>query len=484
MKHPEPAAEPGKTPIQNPNRPLLWLVLAATVLVCAALFRSTERTGRPAAGSAEDLSAKRPVFGNDGWELSQVIPREVLEAVREPGAALRNAAVRLVLEKTVDLEFDDKPMDEVVAEIGRQLGVRIWLDTVTLADEGVVIDQPVTIHLRGISGRSALALILEQAQLIWVIEDEVVKVTTSAKAGEILETRVYDMTDLVDPEDATRPGTNRGISLLNVIMTCVFPDSWDSLSGPGSAMVVPLMDATALSVRQTAACHEQITRLLADLRKCRHTPGEAGNRPILVSADESPAALREAAIRRALETNVSLTVEQQPLNEVVADVARQIDVPLFFDRATLADERVAIDSPVTFSVQGISACAALKLILDPLQLTWLIRHEVLFVTTLARAGEFSDTHVYDIADIVPTYPTKTGSVLYDTISLSNAIATTIQPDSDWGNGPGVIIPFRRGGILALVIPQTPDVHEDVAEFLEALRSVQRRHEGSGRVESR
>jgi hypothetical protein len=355
------------------------------------------------------------------------------------------------------------------------LGIRIWLDRATLTDEGIAIDQPVTIHVRGISGRSALALIIEQAQLIWVIEDEVVKVTTSAKAGEILETRVYDMTDLVDPDDATRPGTSRGISLLNVIMTCVLPHSWDSLSGPGSAIVVPLMDATALSVRQTAACHEQITRLLADLRKCRHMPREAGNRPILVSADESAAALREGAIHRALETNVSLTVEQQPLNEVVADVARQIDVPLFFDRTTLLDEGVRFNNPVTLSVSDVSARAALKLILDPFQLTWLIRHEVLIVTTGAKAGEFDEARVYDVAEIAPKVRTKTGTILHDLISIPNAIATTIQPDSDWGNGPGVIMPFRWGGILALVIPQTPHAHEEVAEFLEALRDVQRKH---------
>ena len=84
-------------------------------------------------------------------------------------------------------------------------------------------------------------------------------------------------------------------SLMNLISTTVQPDSWEDLSGPGSIMPVTLPDQSrTLAIRQTQAVHDEVSRLLADLRKARRTEGDEGVRPIVVSDDESSAARREA----------------------------------------------------------------------------------------------------------------------------------------------------------------------------------------------
>src|SRR4029077_12606015 len=108
---------------------------------------------------------------------SQGKTRPILMTADESPAARRNAAIRRALEKTVNLDYEDKPLEDVIADVGRHLDIPIWFDRMAFTDAGVAMDQPVTVHLRGISGHSALALILEPARLDWVIEEELLKVT-------------------------------------------------------------------------------------------------------------------------------------------------------------------------------------------------------------------------------------------------------------------------------------------------------------------
>lgn len=455
-------------------RLLAWLVLAVLVLVCAALFRGTARVARRGVGSDQGSVAKQSGFEDASSAPSESLPCELLSAVKDPRVAAQNAAIYLALEKMVRPDYETWSLEESINDVGRQLDVPVWFDRQTLADEGVAMDQPVTIHLRGISGRSALALIMEPVQLNWVIGDEVLKITTSVKAGEKLEVRVYDVTDLVVDRDAMVPGRFEYNSLMNVIQTCVHPDSWYHLAGPGSTMPVTLPDgARTLAIRQTQAGHDKVQKLLANLRKARRTKGDDGVRPIVVSADESPAARREVEIRQALNKPVKMRVRDRPLEEVVHDIARQADIPFVLDRATLTDEGVPIDAPVSVPSSENTARSALNLVLNPLQLTWVIRNEVLFITTSAKAGELMEARVYDMTDIAPKFRSDSGSVISDLNSISRAIRSTIQPDSDWGNGPGIIVPYRSAGIFALVFPQTRAVHEEVADFLEQLRDLQR-----------
>jgi hypothetical protein len=107
--------------------------------------------------------------------------------------------IRRSLSKPTTVEFLDLPLEDCITFLKEYHNINIWLDKATLADEGVALDQPVTLNLAGVTLRSVLKLLLEPMQLTYVIEDEVMKITTSAKAGEKLTTRVYPVGDLVIP---------------------------------------------------------------------------------------------------------------------------------------------------------------------------------------------------------------------------------------------------------------------------------------------
>ncbi|MFM2095158.1 MAG: hypothetical protein RIS70_2282, partial [Planctomycetota bacterium] len=116
------------------------------------------------------------------------------------------------LSQMVDVQFDNMPLKEVVSALEKQSGINIFLDPSGMAIEGVTSDTPVSLTLaRPISLRSALNLILEPKRLGYVIQNEVLKITSSQTKDSDVYTQVYDVADLVIPIPNFVPGYNTGL---------------------------------------------------------------------------------------------------------------------------------------------------------------------------------------------------------------------------------------------------------------------------------
>lgn len=103
------------------------------------------------------------------------------------------------LDDITDVEFQDSPLTEVVDFLKDLHNIQIVIDEAALTDEGISTDSQVNLTLSGISLRSALKLMLEPHLLTYIVEDEVMKITTQIKAEELLQIRVYPVGDLVIP---------------------------------------------------------------------------------------------------------------------------------------------------------------------------------------------------------------------------------------------------------------------------------------------
>ena len=269
---------------------------------------------------------------------------------------------------------------------------------------------------------------------------------------------------------------------------------------------------------------------------------------------EGRTALSEAEkiIEKKLSMPIKASFQEQPLTAVLYDLTKQADVPLHIDNLGLDGESVRSDTPVTINLdQEISLKSALKLILEPLNLDYTIRDEVLKVTSprIARGKVFSVT--YQVADLVVPIPNFSGEGFgisgaldegYSRISRAQAglsvqtgpvpagvnavrntsyqsvdpnalaqfqgelpgagpstgsgnalgmpfgagaagggqadfgqlmqlIQDTIEPTT-WSavGGPGTMSPFTTN--LSLVVSQTQDVHDQIAELLDQLRRLQ------------
>jgi len=199
------------------------------------------------------------------------------------------AKIIAALEKPTSLEFVDLSLEKCIEFLKEYHKINIWLDLQTLTKLGVALDQPITLKLAGVTLRSVLKLLLEPVQLTYVIDDDVMKITTSAEANEKLLTRTYPVHDLyygpviaedqpADEKDALRRAASepRPGDLETAIVRTIDPASWDDKNGPGSMTYV--REAGSLVIRQRPSVHEQILQLLRDLREAKRVGQGAADR--------------------------------------------------------------------------------------------------------------------------------------------------------------------------------------------------------------
>ncbi len=133
---------------------------------------------------------------------------------------------------------------------------------------------------------------------------------------------------------------------------------------------------------------------------------------------------KELEIEQKLRTPVSLRFRETPLHEVIDYLSRLTDVNIHLDPQGLAEEGVNPDVPITIELNSeIQLKSALNLILEPLHLGYVIKDEVLKITSeRARSGEVY-TVIYDVADLVVPIP---NFVPDPNSGLAGAIRTAYQ----------------------------------------------------------
>ncbi|MEM9352925.1 MAG: hypothetical protein AAGA92_07925 [Planctomycetota bacterium] len=100
------------------------------------------------------------------------------------------------------LTYIELPLSEVMDNLENEYEIQIEFDEAALEEIGASSDTEVTINIRNVSLRSALNLILRSPgleDLTYVVEDEVLLITTEERANETLKVKVYPVADLVLP---------------------------------------------------------------------------------------------------------------------------------------------------------------------------------------------------------------------------------------------------------------------------------------------
>lgn len=112
------------------------------------------------------------------------------------------------------LDFPEgTPLEEVIDYLRDEYEITIVLDTPALDDLGLGPDEPINVNLRNVSLRAAMRRMLSPLELTYVIDDEVLLITTeeAALSPEYLQVKVYPVADLVIPIPAAQPGGGAGL---------------------------------------------------------------------------------------------------------------------------------------------------------------------------------------------------------------------------------------------------------------------------------
>ncbi|HEY0980901.1 RNA polymerase sigma factor [Schlesneria sp.] len=193
-----------------------------------------------------------------------------------------------------EVSFTDQPLADALDYLKDLHHIDIVMDGPTFANDGISVDQPVSLNAEGLSLSSVLGLLLEPLHLDYVIRNEVLVITTRNAADEMFETRVYQLHKL----DALGPEV-----ILETITATVSPDRWKAspeyraslnaglgvhdpltvipngpakpIDGGGLADDSTIQGSIRLAgknliIRQTQRIHSEIVQLLDQLERAEH----------------------------------------------------------------------------------------------------------------------------------------------------------------------------------------------------------------------
>jgi hypothetical protein len=188
-----------------------------------------------------------------------------------------------------------------------------------------------------------------------------------------------------------------------------------------------------------------------------------------VHGANSPSAAKiEKAMASPLRS-AGLAFRNQALKEVAHVIEEEYGFPIRLDTTALDEIGISTDEPVTFSMNGISLRSALRLMLKDLQLTYVIRDEVLFITTPEAADQELRICVYDVREIVGSSKEKDPAVGL----LIDAIVACVATET-WAENGGGEAEIRWINPGFLVVSQTQAVHEELRALLATIRDVRKR----------
>ncbi len=158
----------------------------------------------------------------------------------------------------VGIEFVETPLEEVVAFLRDEYEIEIQLDLRALDELGMATKEPVTVNLRYVSLGAALRFTLNRLDLGYVIDDEVLLITSNDIACAIPRTAIYPVQDLTNSYNVDE--------IINALQT-TSPEVWEPNGGMQS---IKQIGAELLVVNATQAVHEEVAGVLKALRAAKH----------------------------------------------------------------------------------------------------------------------------------------------------------------------------------------------------------------------
>jgi hypothetical protein len=172
----------------------------------------------------------------------------------------------------------------------------------------------------------------------------------------------------------------------------------------------------------------------------------------LDGAADAEAHEREAVIRRALDKRIDLSLGKTPLNLFFQTLSEQLGIAILIDEIGLEDETIKPEDPVTADRTDTRARDIIRQVLEPLNLTTVVKGEALVVTNKRISANI--IRYYDLSFILPN-----NTVTND---LIHAIEALITPET-WVNAGGTSMMSMVGSVL--VVRANEETQDELATFL-------------------
>ncbi|MDD3468684.1 MAG: hypothetical protein PHE53_01735 [Thermoguttaceae bacterium] len=147
----------------------------------------------------------------------------------------------------------------------------------------------------------------------------------------------------------------------------------------------------------------------------------------------------ETEITQKLKAPVQVRFNGEPLSSVMTTLSSMAGVPIHIDQRGIQAEDVDVSEPVTLdTINGIRLEAALNLILDPLRLGYIVKNDVLIITSKQACQSEMYNKTYYVADLVVPIPNfaPINIGLQDALMQAQAVANMGMGSGNGMNGAG------------------------------------------------
>jgi hypothetical protein len=194
------------------------------------------------------------------------LPAEKKTSGEQDSKEAERTKFRAALAKRVSPDFTEASLDDIAEYLRKESGLRVVVDAKEIESEKL---GKISARLKDVELKTAMNSMLRSNKLGWTVADGVFWITTEGRIEEMLETRVYDVSDLrpADQNDEKAPFDYN--QLIDMITATIRPTSWDAVGGPCNIEPFSQGKVHSISILQNWRTHEQIRELLAELRKLK-----------------------------------------------------------------------------------------------------------------------------------------------------------------------------------------------------------------------
>ena len=307
--------------------------------------------------------------------LASEEPFAVVHVELAPG----NQRIRAALKGTIELDLNNVQLKDAIDLLRKRLGVPVMLNAKKLDEAGVNIDAKIDVPLRSGRVESYLDAMLDPLELVAVVRDEVLLITTPADAESQLEARLYDTRGLL--------GDAAARERLTEFLSSFYHIAWEESGGVGSFRFF----RNVLVVVQTEDFHRPLERLLAELKNFS-LADSTREPPLVVSVDAPP---EQLAVESILAKIVNVEINNQPLNEAIEGLAQEHGLSVQIDRQGLEAGGYSYPlPPESLKADGVPLGAALDRLLAPRYLDFAVGELGLLIDNRNRDKE--ETRLYRV----------------------------------------------------------------------------------------
>jgi len=229
----------------------------------ASRLQEAKSKGFNAAGNSVASSAI-PQSDDVTFPRDWAAKTKLREKYAGPQLSEKEVALVKALNSVLSVDFQEKPLKEVIQYLSDRTGQAIIVDPGSLREANTDYGDPISLKLNKVTFRTILRKVLQDVNLTFVIQEGTIQAVTPARAREMMVVRTYPINDLVAPSGfamsygplvARAQMMSNVQTLVNMVQSSVDPTIWKE--NGGGATITFHEPSMSLIIRAPSDFHYQ-----------------------------------------------------------------------------------------------------------------------------------------------------------------------------------------------------------------------------------